>query len=195
MKKYLSLVLAAVLMLALAIPAFAESPITGNGTGSDSKDITAEYESMKVDDDASKVAKVYYVTLDWTVTSTLKYSDGTTTFTWNANETKYEAQDPTDDGWTGNAQVAVKVTNQSNDVITADAAWKAAVGIAAECTFENQNVEVKSAAENVKVANGEVGTAQSETITANVAKPTSGTISQNNAVVGTITVEIAPKVQ
>lgn len=191
MKRTLSIFLAVVLTFALAIPAFAaeDGATDAEGKGSSSQTVTAEYVGNTEDKD---VATVYYVTVDWNVTSTLKYSDGTTTYTWNTEDTKYVANTE-EQGWTGTATVEITVTNKSNADITATATWANAEDITAECTFANDGkVTVESAAKDVEVADGAKGEAQTGTITATVATPAEGTISENNATVGTITVTIAP---
>ena len=196
MKKYLSLILALVLALAMAIPAFAatESVVDEKtGAGSSEQDITAKYEEGKEKTDPTDVATVYYVTVEWSVTSDLKYYDGTTTYTWNAEETKYEKVDPVDDGWSGTATVEITVTNQSNAEVTATADWATAAEIEAECEFTGNAVAVKSAADGVEVADGEAGEAQVAKINAAIDTPTEGTIDEDDAKVGTITVTIAAK--
>lgn len=191
MKKIINLFLALAIVFALAVPAFADDTATfETNTGSADKDVTAKYESEKVDEDLSNVAKVYLVTVDWTVNSTLKYSDGTRTYKWNAGDTKYEEVDPTDDGWEGSASVTINVTNKSNDAIKATASWEAKNGITVDCSFDEETVDVASAAANATIQNPN-GAAVIKTITATIDKPTAGKITTDNAVVGTITVEIA----
>lgn len=189
MKKTLSILLAVVLMFALALPVFAEGNVAdASGAGSADQAVTATYQAGT---ESTEVATVYHVTVDWKVESTLKYYNGTTTYTWNANDTKYEANEPTDKGWTGDATVTITVTNKSNAKVTATADWANAEGITAACTFDGNGATIESAAKDVTVADGETGEAKTDMITASVAAPTAGTISENNATVGTITVSIA----
>lgn len=193
MKKTLSILLAVVLMFAMAIPVFAaeetSSDTITSATGDSQHAVTAEFD--KGSDNSESVAKVYYVTVDWTVNSTLKYSNGTTTYTWNAEDTQYTSE-TTGDGWTGSASVTIKVTNKSNDAITATPSWEAASPIEATCDFNTPKLDVASAATGVDFASGTLtGAAQNGTITATVNQPTAGSITENNAVVGTITVHIA----
>lgn len=190
MKKTLSILLAVVLMFALALPVFAEDNVAdaSGGAGSADQAVTATYQEGT---ESTDVATVYYVTVAWNVDSTLTYYDGTTTYTWNAEETKYVANKPTDNGWTGDATVKITVTNKSNADVKAEAAWADAAGIKAACTFDEATKTIESAAKDVTVADGETGAAKTITITANVDTPSEGTISENNATVGTITVNIA----
>lgn len=189
MKKTLSILLAVVLMFALALPVFAEDNVadTSGGTGSADQAVTAQYDKGT---DDKEVATVYHVTVAWNVESTLKYSDGNTTYTWNADDTKYVATTE-NKGWTGDATVAITVTNKSNAEVTATAAWANAANITAACTFDEVTKTIGSAAEDVEVADQAKGAAKTGEITATVAAPTAGTISENNATVGTITVSIA----
>lgn len=192
MKKALSFILVAVMLLALAVPAFAADNVADETTGAGKSEgiVTAEFDEGSDVNDAEKVAKTYLVTVDWTIESTLKYSNGTTTYTWNTDDTKYESS-TAGKGWTGEADVAITVTNKSNDAITAKATWAAAEGITAACEFDKTTIDVESAAKGVEVADGAEGSAKTGEIKASVATPTEGTISENNATVGTITVAIA----
>lgn len=188
MKKTLSILLAVVLMFALALPVFAEGNVAnGSGAGSADQAVTATYQEGT---ESTDVATVYHVTVAWNVESSLKYSDGNTTYTWNAEDTKYVAN-VADKGWTGEATVTITVTNKSNADVTAAAAWANAEGITAACAFDEVTKTIESAAKDVTVADGETGAAKTGKITATVAAPTAGTISENNATVGTITVNIA----
>ena len=196
MKKIFSILLAVAMLLALAVPAMA-SGVTDEttGQGQTSQGVEAQYQAGQTKDDAEDVAKVYLVTVEWTPSGNLAYYDGTTTYEWNAADTQYEEVPPTDQAWTGEATVAIKVTNQSNDAVTATATWKNADTItAAQCQFTTDGVvTVKSAAEDIPVEHESKGEAQSETITATINSSTiTGTISEQNKTVGTITVAIAP---
>lgn len=190
MKKILSILLATVMIFSLAITAFAADNIADEeGKASADKDVTASYDEGIKD---QTVATVYFVKVDWETQSTLKYFDGTTTYKWNAAETKYEEVAPEDKGWSGEATVKVTVTNQSNAEITAAATWNAAVGLTVACTFDEATKTVASAAEGVEIKAEAEGEAQTGIINATISQPTAGTISEDNAVVGTIRVNIAP---
>lgn len=191
MKKFLIALLALVMMFALAVPVFAE-PAEVSVPGSSSADIKANYEEGT---DSDRVETVYLVTVDWKINSTLVYSDGTTTYKWNANDTKYEAQAPEDKGWTGNATVEITVTNKSNAAITASAEWTDATDITAACDFVESEIEIASAATGTNLSAPDKvleGSAQTDKIEATV-EVTDGTIDADDTTVGTITVSIAAK--
>lgn len=190
MKKFLSAVLALAMMAAMAVPAFAAEDPIKTLPGSATQDVPAEY--VPGTDNKDNVEVVYYVTVDWTVDSTLKYSDGETTYTWNAIGMQYESETE-NKGWSGDATVTIKVTNQSNAAVTATASWAEEGEIEADCDFTNNAAEIGSAAAGVDIVAGATGTAKDATITAKVATPTAGTIAENDATVGTITVTIAAK--
>ena len=70
MKKVTSLLLALVMALALAVPAFAEDTVTVNPTDAQVRNVEANYEGAK--DTAGETN--YYFTVQWKQTdSTLKY--------------------------------------------------------------------------------------------------------------------------
>lgn len=195
MKKYFSLILVLVLAFAMTISAFAaDNAVDGQGAGTGKADVTAQFAAGEDKNDPGDVATVYHVTLEWTVTSTLKYSAGTTTYTWNADETKYEAQDPIGEGWEGTAQVKVTVTNKSNAEIKATAAWANAGSVEATVGFDNSEITIASAAKDITtVTDGAKGEEQTGSITANITAITAGTINTNNAVIGTVNLTLAPK--
>ena len=192
MKKYFSLILVLILAFAMASSAFAADSVVGkeNGTGSSSENVTADYK--KEETNAGNVDKVYHVTVAWDVKSTIVYSEGTTTFTWNADDTKYEATTK-DKGWDGTATVNVTVTNKSNDDITATTAWKAAEDITVDATIDQPSIDIDSAAKGVEVKDKEAGSAKEGTVEVAVKTPTAGAIAAKDAVIGTVTVTIAPK--
>ena len=191
MKKVLSVLLAVVMLLALAMPAFAADDITsGSGSATETQPVTATYE-----DATTSAGTVYYVTISWQTTeNTLKYKAGNTAYTWDGATMKYQSGSVTGNGWEGTAKVQVTVTNQSNAEITANASWAQASGLTVACSFDNASVDVESAAKDIgTITDGATGAAQTKTITATIAAPTNGTISSTGATVGTITVSIAPK--
>lgn len=191
MKKTLSILLAVVLMFAMAIPVLAEDVSESDVSGETSKVVTAQ----RVDEDDNDPATIYYVTVDWNVTSELKYTVGGSTYTWNPGNTEY-TETPGETNWDGSAVVEITVTNKSNDAITAKASWAAAEGItASECKYEGGDgtVTVDSAATGT-VLSGEgknlIGEEKKETIKATVTV-TAGSIATNNATVGTVTLSIS----
>lgn len=195
MKKALSLALAGVMALALAVPAFAETepvvPDTSTtGTGSDSTDITATYDELE----DPEVATVYLVTVDWSTEGTLTYTNGKTAYKWNAADTKYEkvAADSEDAGWSGEVKVTVNVTNKSNAEVEASASWEAK-NVTSVCAFTSDvsKVTVENAAKDVEIADGKTGSAKTATISGTVTV-SEGTINVTDTVIGTLTVTIAP---
>ena len=117
MKKYFSLVLAVVMMLALAVTAFA---IDIDAPGENSQDVTASYQKPNLVDGGT----VYSVTIEWETAqdSTLKYEGKNATYNWSAASLKYEETVNNTDGtygWSGSAKVTVTVTNKSNASVTA----------------------------------------------------------------------------
>lgn len=193
MKKTISILLALVLVLALSATAFAANSIEPNvsGTGkATTGDVTASY----TDGTTGEVAKAYYVTVSWDVDSSLAYTAGNTTLTWNAEEMKYEGT--TGDGmWSGAATVKVTVTNKSNAAITATAVWNkdTSAGASAEMKFDNATVRVESAADGVAVVAGQSGAEKTGTITGTISSgDVSGTISETDAKLGNVTVSFQP---
>ena len=195
MKKYFSLILVLVLAFAMTISAFAaDNAVDGQGAGTGKADVTAQFAAGEDKNDPTDVATVYHVTLEWAVTSTLKYSAGTTTYTWNADDTKYEAS-TAGEGWTGTAQVKVTVTNKSNAEIDATAVWAKVGDIEATVSFsDNGQITVPSAAKDITtVTDGAKGEEQTGSITASITAITGGTITTDNAVIGTVNLTLAPK--
>lgn len=110
MKKLLSLVLAAMMVLALSVTAFAVDETIENVPGSSAKgSINAEY----VEKETTKTINKYMVTINWKQTGTLRYKDDALVYTWNTTDLKYDVDGKA--GWTvTNAQVAITVTNKSD---------------------------------------------------------------------------------
>lgn len=190
MKKTISILLALVLVLSLSVPAFAEPYTTGSGTTT-SEDVTATF----VDGSTGEVAKSYYVNVSWEVSSSLTYTAGDTTLTWNAEEMQYESS--TEEGtWTGEATVKVTITNKSNAAISATAIWNqdTAAGATAEMSFNNATVQVEDASVGVALENGAKAEApKTATITGTISSDNvSGSISNSNAKLGNVTVSFKP---
>lgn len=111
MKKFLSLVLAAMMVLALSVTAFAvDSETIENVPGSSSKgSINADY----VGKETTQTINKYMVTINWNQTGTLRYKDDALVYTWNTNDLKYDVDGKA--GWTvTNAKVAIEVINKSD---------------------------------------------------------------------------------
>ena len=129
MKKTISIMLALVLVLALAIPAFAVEPTTGEK----SQEVTATYVAAV---DGGTPGTVYNVTITWTQNEThdLTYNGGSqATYKWNADTLKYEVSDGTNTeaGWSGSTGYKVTVTNRSNANVTVNVSAEANYGLTA----------------------------------------------------------------
>mgnify|MGYP004590908585 FL=1 len=110
MKKVTSLLLALVMALALAVPAFAEGdtiqPEGKNGT----QDVTASYNTA-----ADEGVHVYHVTIDWQVPS-FTYNFQGTQYTWNPTDLNYTKSGDTGEAkWTKESgDLTLKVKNRSD---------------------------------------------------------------------------------
>lgn len=93
MKKVTSLLLALVMALALAVPAFAEDLADSEVTGGKTQDVTASYKTA-----ADEGVHAYHVTIDWEVPS-FTYNFQGTKYTWNPTDLNY-----TKSGNTGEAK-------------------------------------------------------------------------------------------
>ena len=118
MKKVTSLLLALVMALALAVPAFAEGPFESVPQTSE-KEVTANYTAENVE----KSATVYNFTITWeTPKKDLTYYGEQATYTWDTSELKYkpntEGTNYKAAGWYGSAEVKVTVTNKSEVALT-----------------------------------------------------------------------------
>lgn len=192
MKKVICSVLALVVLIALSVPALAAGntqKVESDGNGTANAEVKATFQDGAKTDPTTKV---YLINVSWEVSSTIKYTDGETTYTWNAEDTQYTPS-KAEGVWSGDATVTVTVENKSNDKIKASAAWKDEAGYTTQCTYsDNQEITVDSAAKDTDPTNGSYnGAAQSGTITAKLATPTAGTISEETKI-GTLTITIAP---
>ena len=129
MKKIMSLVLALALVLSMGVTVFADEgtdPTTAT-VGNGSETLPADNETkveVKAQYNAGENKNAgtrYYVTLSWTVTSTLSYTDKSTTYTWDTANMKYVPTANNDAKWqdNGTATVELTVENRSNAIITA----------------------------------------------------------------------------
>lgn len=115
MKKVTSLLLALVMALALAVPAFAETITPATGSEPSEKDVTANYKQESL----TSTGSVYYVTIKWEATTEetpLSYTGKQATYTWDGEHMKYNENTATttNAAWAGAAGYKVTVTNQSN---------------------------------------------------------------------------------
>lgn len=109
MKKVTSLLLALVMALALAVPAFAvelaDSEVSGNRT----QDVTA---NVSVTED--QTVNTYFVKVEWNQPS-FSYTFKGTKYTWDTTYLKYKTEDIGQDGWVSNTSaLSLKVTNSSD---------------------------------------------------------------------------------
>lgn len=122
MKKVTSLLLALVMALALAVPAFAETITPDVGGKPSEKDVTANVSVTK-----DQTVSVYHVTVDWT-TPTFSYTFKGMKYTWNTTELCYKGEDIGKTGWgtTGeesqDGALTLKVTNRSDKAVYCKAA-------------------------------------------------------------------------
>lgn len=111
MKKVTSLLLALVMALALAVPAFAESvDEVWPGPDDISKEVLAQ-----VDVIADKTVNTYHVTVSWNVPK-FSYKFAGTTYTWNTTNLKYMTAPNGTEGWAndGKGTLELKVVNRSD---------------------------------------------------------------------------------
>lgn len=203
MNKITSLLLALVMALALAVPAFAAGieiePAGKNG----SQDVTAKYTAPKND----YGQKVYYFTVAWAPgTHDLAYEGKDATYTWDGETMKYKETinnaDQTKIGWTGTASYTVNVANQSNGTVnvSTDATVKYNLTLTApEVKTATLTTAAVKNGQDITAENGnisETGTAQPAsfeyTYAANstAGTPDAPTDGANTVTVGTITVTV-----
>ena len=144
MKKLFALLLALVMALALAVPAFAAD--TWPDDKDKSKDVTANYAEPE-DKDAGKV---YYLTITWDKIkdTELTYTGEKTTYTWDGVNMKYDSKvtNQAEVGWKGSTGYTVTVTNQSNAKVSASTSASANFGLVATATGDTTKTELASAA-------------------------------------------------
>ena len=130
MKKVTSLLLALVMALALAVPAFAADLTDKEVSGNRTQDVTANYTKESLESTGS----VYYVTIAWKATqeeTALSYTGKQATYTWNGETMKYtENAGATEAKWEGAAGYKVTVTNQSNASVYATTSATNTYGLA-----------------------------------------------------------------
>lgn len=203
MKKLLSIVLAMAMVLALGVTAFAAETTTtwgndGNYTNGDRTDVTAKYSEAG----EATVIDTYAVTIQWSVNSTLKYSEGTKTYTWiveddtsttDVDEALTWKEGESGKGWTGTASITVTITNRSSQAVKASVADTPTVaGASVSWTDYTSGTEktIDSAAKDIENYSGS-GEAQVLTLVGSIdANSISGTISSDGATVATITITL-----
>lgn len=183
MKKVTSLLLALVMALALAVPAFAESvDEKWPGPNDTRKDVTAQ-----VDVTADKTVNTYHVTVSWNVPK-FSYTFAGTTYTWNTTELRYETAPNGTEGWDNNGQGALelKVVNRSDMPVNCKAELAANKTTHKDLTMEcwENNVTTGKADAVITMAEGETE--------ANYTKPDENRTEKECDLSGTITVSGEP---
>jgi len=173
MKKAVSILLAAALILSLGIPAFA-ADVTEN-QGSASSPVTGTYVP------GTAGGTVFSVEIQW---SGLSFTyNGESKQEWDPEKLEYTGV-ATPEGW-AESNAAITVKNRSNTIITATPNYAKEEGYTAGMNFSTDKLYVLSAEPTGDATTGEV---KSGTISV---KPT-GTLPENteNKTIGTITVTI-----
>lgn len=206
MKKIMSLVLALALVLSMGVTVFAAEN-SGSTTvtdpadtahNSESIDVTAGYTASSYD--TSK--KVYHVVVAWQKTGTIKYVGDKFTYIWNPETGDNGAYTKTGDAahWevSADAKVAITVTNKSNAAITATCGAPATaidtvtgiVGHYGEGTEQIAELNLESAAPKITGPNDGLSGTEQKASAIYTITGVNGAISQDNVVIGTITVSI-----
>lgn len=146
MKKVTSLLLALVMALALAVPAFAAEPVVEKWPGPEDtrKDVTAQ-----VDVIADETVNTYHVTVTWKVPQ-FSYTFAGTKYTWNTTDLKYTTAPNGTDGWANNGQgtLELKVVNRSDMAVNCTAKLDADTTTHKNLTmtcWDNSNTVTKTA--------------------------------------------------
>lgn len=119
MKKVTSLLLALVMALALAVPAFAEGTTIQPSKGDSSKNVEATYTNEK-----DSVVHKYDFTISWAPVPAFSYKFKGTVYTWKTDTLSYEATGTTgEEGWANNGtgDITLKVLNRSDMAVNCEA--------------------------------------------------------------------------
>ena len=200
MKKVTSLLLALVMALALAVPAFAEvTEIDPAEGGSKTQNVEATYTAPK----DTPAAKVYYFTVTWAKNDKmdLTYTGEDTTYTWDGSTMKYikKVNNESEVGWKGSAGYKVTITNQSNDDISATTSATANFKLKA-AVVGNETATLESAAKGIDFTDTDTKGAASTKVTTytfsndinnTATAPTADDVQDNGKVIaGTISVTV-----
>lgn len=213
MKKVLSMILALTMVLALALPAMADTIDTwpaGTTSKESTQNVTASYtgESHTV-----KEGDVLYFTITWTANATetaLAYTGEQATYTWDGANMKYKKNTDTGDGyvaagWYGSTGYTVEVKNQSNiDLKVTNSASNTynlgltqSVDDAVAATYAVNTKVLEKASKNVPFEGENAkGTATTVKVSYTYAAPTDGATtpeaptSGETLTVGTLTVKV-----
>lgn len=206
MKKITSLLLALVMALALAVPAFAVGEEIQPAAGSKgTQDVTANY--TKPEDREGET--VYYFTVKWDQNEekNLAYVGEDITYTWNGASMQYvpAATDPNKAiGWQGSNGYKVTIRNQSNALVHASTTATTNFGLTATpsgatskdlnpatTTADGQNITYKDTSLKGEATTFGVTYTYADTNTETKATaPTGVAPGANTVTVGTITVKV-----
>lgn len=197
MKKFTSMLLALVMALALAVPAFAADLADGEVSGNQSQDVTANYTTS--DDET---ANTYYVTVTWGAAPAFTYNYQGTKYVWQPGTLSYKADGKTGtEGWAESSKnVSLKVENKS------DMAVNCAVAVSVDesqkdgltLTYTQTTPANTQAAAAIKIESGKTaadytkensGTATECDLSGNIA--VSGKPTANTSKLGTITLTLS----
>lgn len=117
----------------------------------------------------------YSVTISWEQTGTAKYTEGTTTYRWDAQNVKWVENGKTDGNWSSASVVTVKIENTGTGTVKASYSYANADGFTADTSGFDQITTVSG------------GNDDSATLTV---KPTGGTIDKDNTTIGEITITL-----
>jgi len=172
MKKYISLIVALLMIMSMSVAVFAANDVTNGGT--DTAEVKGNYKG-------TPVSTVYSVDISWSGLD-FTYNDAYKG-EWQPNSHTYI--NSTEAGW-AESNGKITITNHSNTDITATPVYNASTNYeTASMIFNSDALAVNSADNGV---NGAAGSAVSGTITVtpNGSLPEGTT----NAVIGTITITI-----
>jgi len=174
MKKLITIMLAVALVLSFAVTAYAATATINTADGSASQDVMAQYVS-----DITTVS-LYSVDVEW---GALEFTyEESATKTWNPETHQYDVSNEASE-WTANGNT-VKVTNHSDNKVTATPSFKAETGFNVTGIFDVASKELASAV-GTQVAN-----APSQTFTLTLAGKLAETVTTLTKV-GTVTVTLS----
>ena len=198
MKKLLCMILALMFVLSLATTALADTAdlTPSDGNGSKDVDITANVGNGKTD---YSDAKIYKVTLKWTVTAgSVTLADKT--FQWNPETLKYDKDISTDTDAVTNPSISITVTNYSNDAVAVSISEKAGSSFAlpAVDTDNDGNDDFPRSLTLASAAPSEgytgTGTAVTKSFSDYELEITASSFTTGSMTLGAVTVTIAPYV-
>lgn len=153
MKKVTSLLLALVMALALAVPAFAVELTDKEVSGNRTQDVTA---NVTVTDDQK--VNTYFVKVEWNQPS-FSYIFKGTKYTWDTTNLKYKTEDIGKDGWESNTSaLSLKVTNSSDMPVNCTATLVPNTEVHKNLTmtcWDNSNTVTKTADAVITIGAGE----------------------------------------